>query len=105
MKRILLVQPKSSETFWKMSGWLQETGQRALLPPLALATLAALTPQEFEIEIIDEEVRPLDFDRRCDLVGITGYTNHSRRMFEIAAEFRKRGVLTVGGVADRGGAR
>jgi len=97
MKRILLVQPKSPETFWKMSGWLEVTGQKALLPPLALATLAALVPPEFEVEIVDEEVRPVDFDAPCDLVGITGYTNHSRRMFELAAEFRKHGVLTVGG--------
>ena len=80
-----------------MTGWLRETGQKALLPPLALATLAALVPPDYDVEIVDEEVRPLDFDTPCDLVGITGYTNHASRMFAIAAEFRKRGVLTVGG--------
>ncbi len=97
MTKILLIQPKSPETFWKLTGWLRVTKEKALVPPLALATVAALTPSEFEVEIVDEEVEDIDFDTPCDLVGITGYTHHALRMFEIAAEFRKRGVLTVGG--------
>ena len=97
MKKILLIQPKSPETFWKLTGWLNITKEKALVPPLALVTVAALTPPKYEIKIVDEEVKEIDFDTPCDLVGITGYTHHTPRMLEIASEFRKRGVLTVAG--------
>lgn len=97
MKKILLIQPKSPDTFWKMKGSFEITGKKNLMPPLGLATVAALTPPYYEVEIIDEDIEKIDFDTKCDMVGITGYTLHQRRMFEISAEFRKRGVLTVGG--------
>ena len=62
MKKILLIQPKSPETFWKLTGWLNITKEKALVPPLALVTVAALTPPEYEIKIVDEEVKEIDFD-------------------------------------------
>lgn len=97
MKKILLIQPKSPETFWQLSGMLDVIDKKAIIPPLGLATLAALTPQNYEIQIIDEAIEEIDFNAEYDLVGITGYTVHSQRMFEISAEFRKRGLLTVVG--------
>lgn len=80
-----------------MSGTLQFSRKKALIPPLSLATIAALTPPEFSVEIIDETIEEIDFNQKYDLVGITGYTMHSKRMFEISRDFRKRGVLTIGG--------
>lgn len=97
MKKIVLIHPKAPETFWKMRGLLGITKKKAIIPPLGLATIAALTPLEYEVEIIDEEIEEIDFDIKCDIVGITGYTLHSKRMFAISSEFRKRGILTVGG--------
>nr|NIY17159.1 B12-binding domain-containing radical SAM protein [Nitrospinaceae bacterium] len=97
MYKIGLIQPKSPETFWNLSRALAFTHKKAHIPPLSLATVAAFTPPEFEVEIIDEAVEAIPFDRPYDIVGITGYYFHARRMFEISGEFRKRGVLTVGG--------
>ncbi len=97
MKKILLIHPKSPETFWQLTGALSITKKKAVVPPLGLATLAAITPSHYEVEIIDEEIEDIDFDTPCDIVGITGYTLHAHRMHEIAHEFRKRGALIVGG--------
>ena len=97
MKKIALIQPKSPNTFMNMSGSFDFTKKKAMIPPLGLATVAALTPSGYEVVIIDEQVEEIDFDINYDLVGITGYTLHSSRMFEISEEFRKRGILTVGG--------
>ncbi|MFH2010805.1 MAG: radical SAM protein [bacterium] len=69
----------------------------ALMPPLGLATVAALTPREYEVEIVDEEIEAIDFGVKYDIVGIAGYTYNAARMFELSDEFRKRGILTVGG--------
>ena len=97
MKKILLIQPKSPETFWQLTGVLDIVKRKSVNPPLGLATVAAITPKGYDIKIIDEEIEDIDFDTDCDIVGMTGYTIHSRRMFELAAEFRKRGKLTIAG--------
>ena len=51
---------------------------------LPLTTVAALTPREHEVRIVDENVEPLDFDTGCDLVGITFMTALAPRAYEIA---------------------
>jgi radical SAM superfamily enzyme YgiQ (UPF0313 family) len=64
---------------------------------LPLTVVAALTPPEHEVVLCDENVEPLDFDADCDLVGVTFMTALAPRAYEIAAEFRKRGRVTVAG--------
>jgi radical SAM superfamily enzyme YgiQ (UPF0313 family) len=95
--KIVLIQPRTPENFWTLQTFLRLMNKRGNIPPISLATIAALTPENYEVEIIDENIQQIDFGIECDLVGITGYTVHAPRMFEIAAEFCKRGVLTLGG--------
>ncbi len=67
-----------------------------VLPPLGIAVAAAATPEGHEVSITDENVEPIDFDERVDLVGIsTMLVSQAPRAFEIAAEFRARGVPVV----------
>jgi hypothetical protein len=51
------------------------------------------------VTLADENVEPLDFDRLApmDLVGLTGMHVQRRRMHEILAELKRRGVFTVVG--------
>ena len=65
------------------------------LLPLNLAMLASLTPSEIEISIVDEAVERINFDEQVDLVGISCTTTVVPRVYEIAAEYRKRGVKVV----------
>ncbi len=64
---------------------------------LPLLTVASLTPGGHEVEICDENVSYLDFDRPCDLVGVGFMTALAPRAYEIAREFRKRGRTLVAG--------
>ncbi len=64
---------------------------------LPLTTVAALTPPEHDVRIVDENVEPLDFGADCDLVGITFMTALAPRAYEIAREFRKRNKVVIGG--------
>jgi radical SAM superfamily enzyme YgiQ (UPF0313 family) len=64
---------------------------------LPLTTVAALTPREHEVRVLDENVEPLDFDTECDLVGVTFMTALAPRAYEIAREFKARGKIVVGG--------
>ena len=62
---------------------------------VALPTLAALTPPEHEVIIVDENMETVDFAQPCDIVGITAITHQAVRAYEIADEFRKRGRYVV----------
>jgi len=65
---------------------------------LALPTVAAMIPGDFEVTLCDECVKPVDFDFPADFVGITGMVSQWKRMREIAQEFRSRGkVVLIGG--------
>ena len=65
--------------------------------PLALPLLKALTSEPHRVEIVDENVTDIDYDRPYDLVGVTVALQLSGRAFEIAREFRGRGVPVVFG--------
>ena len=65
-------------------------------PSLALANLAALSPDD-EIMVVDEQISPIDFNINVDLVAVSLNTSIACRAYEIADEFRKRGVKVVFG--------
>lgn len=73
--------------------------RKGFAPPLALMQVAALTPPEVEVAITDENVEAIPFDEPVDLVGITALTAAAPRAYQIAAEFRARGVpVVMGGI-------
>lgn len=70
-----------------------------LWKPLGLLVLAGLTPPDWQITVIDENLRRVDYAAmpRPDLVGITAFTSQASRAYELASEFRSRGVSVVMG--------
>jgi len=89
--RLNLVAPtKQGETYLFNKG---------LLAPLGLMYLAAYTPPEVEVRLIDENVERIDFSEVPDLVGITTMTATAPRAYEIADRYRAQGAKVVlGGV-------
>lgn len=67
------------------------------LPPLALATVAAATPDDVDVEIIDEALEPINYDCGSDLVGISTLTRFAPHAYMIADRFHERGVTVVMG--------
>ncbi|MFQ5442359.1 MAG: B12-binding domain-containing radical SAM protein [Thermodesulfobacteriota bacterium] len=65
------------------------------LMPLTLAYLAALMPVGSEVTLTDERTQELDLKRPFDLVLITVWTLNSLRAYEIAREYRKKGIPVV----------
>ncbi len=73
--------------------------KKALVPPLGLAMVAALTPPEVEVSLTDENITVIDFQKETDLVGITALTNTATRAYKIADTFRAKGVKVIlGGI-------
>jgi len=69
--------------------------------PLSLMVLAGLTPPEWEVVIVDENLGAPDYAAlpRPDLVGITAFTSQANRAYEVAAHFRSLGVpVVMGGI-------
>jgi radical SAM superfamily enzyme YgiQ (UPF0313 family) len=66
---------------------------------LNLPYIAAVTPPEVEVKILDEAFEKINFEEKVDLVGITAQTPVALRAYQIAEEFRKRGTpVVMGGV-------
>src|SRR5713226_4987169 len=96
---IILINPRFEASYWGLEHALPLFGKRAAMPVASLPLLAALTPPEHRVRILDENIEPLDFDRiaRADIVGVTGMSVQRARMREILGELKRRDALTVVG--------
>jgi radical SAM superfamily enzyme YgiQ (UPF0313 family) len=92
--RVLLINPK-------------EEGQVASLrngkirfAPLSLQILAALTPDNAEVDIVDENFKAINFDEDYHLVAMTScHASPNESIKRICTEFKTRGVpVVLGGV-------
>lgn len=87
--KITLIEPAMIKTdgFAEKPSWLIE--------PLTLATLAGLTPSGIQVQALDDRIEEIDYDEARDLVGISVKTFTARRAYQIAGEFRRRGVPVI----------
>ncbi|HOV37533.1 MAG TPA: cobalamin-dependent protein, partial [Spirochaetales bacterium] len=70
----------------------------SLFPPLSLAYVAAVTPDGWEVRILDENFGPSRYEE-ADLVGITAFTSNIGRAYQIARSYRERGTpVVLGGI-------
>ena len=65
--------------------------------PLALYILAALTPEDIDVGIVNENMKEIDFSEEVDLVGIHVMECQAPRAKEIARRYREKGVKVVMG--------
>ncbi len=74
---------------------IKSKGKKGFFPPLNLCTLAALTPEDVEVHLSDENNSDIDFKDKVDLVGITSMTGTAPRMYQLADTYRDMGVPVV----------
>ncbi len=92
--KILLIAPSSGH--WKGLGKKPFfNGKTFRFSMLSLLSVAALTPDEHEVIIIDEQVDDIPQDGNFDLVGITVMTATAPRAYEICHIFRRRSIPVV----------
>ena len=99
--KLLLINPFSPVvSLSKIQGW-NFLNKFRVWKPLGLLILARLTPPNWEVEVIDENLGPIDAQAlpRPDLVGITAFTSQATRAYELSALFRAMGVpVVMGGI-------
>ena len=68
------------------------------MEPLPPAYIAALTPRDVEVRFYDDRLEPIPYDEPTDLVAISVETYTAKRAYQIASEYRRRGVpVAMGG--------
>jgi len=92
--RLLIIQPTHYYSPSDMR--LHKTKSRALMP-LTLPYLAALTPKEWKVRLIDEQLEDIDFNAPVDAVAITTWKFNSIRAYEIADKFREKRIPVMMG--------
>ena len=72
--RTLFVYPEFPKTFWSYEKILELVNRKVLLPPLGMVTVAALLPQEWEMKLVDRNVREVTDEEWdwAELVIISG---------------------------------
>src|SRR6476659_5880930 len=67
------------------------------MEPLPPATLAGLTPKDVDIRFYDDRMERIPFDEPTDLAALSVETYTAKRAYQIASEYRWRGVPVVMG--------
>jgi radical SAM superfamily enzyme YgiQ (UPF0313 family) len=94
--RVFLINPRFRLKHYAAQHELSRLfGKRKVTVPLALPILAALTPDTYDVRIIDDEDEDIPWGERPDLVGITTTVTTADRAYEIADIYRALGVPVV----------
>lgn len=89
MKKLLLINPVGRRSGYLMSRF-------STFSPLGLAYVAAVTPNDWDIKITDENFKPFEMEP-ADLVAITAFTSNINRAYEIARMYQERRTKVVMG--------
>ena len=96
----LFVYPEFPKTFWSYEKILELVNRKVLLPPLGLVTVAALLPQEWEMKLVDRNVREVTDEEWdwAELVIISGMIVQKDDMAVQIGQAKQRGLpVAIGG--------
>ncbi len=97
--RLLLINPRFPESFWSFKWAIDKIlpNKRTTHPPLGLATLAALCPKDWQVEIIDENIESIPLEPVADIVGVCGMGVQFKRQKELLTFYKRKGYFVVAG--------
>jgi len=88
--KLILINPINKKT--------KNKNRITAIPPMGLGIIAALTPDVFEIKLIDENFTDFEYEK-ADLVGLTAFTADANRAYEIASVYREKKIpVVMGGI-------
>ena len=91
-RKLLLINPFNSH---KKDDFFDTS---TISPPLSLGIIAALTPENWDIEILDENFDNFSY-RDADMVGITVLTSAANRAYELAEIYKQNNIpVVLGGI-------
>ncbi|MFO0598649.1 MAG: radical SAM protein [Myxococcaceae bacterium] len=101
LRKILFVYPRfqrHAEAHPELKQWVP-MNEYLGSPSLGIATMAAVTPDDVQVEFRDDRLTPADRPTDADVVCFSFFTPAATRAFELAAYFRAQGkTLICGGI-------
>jgi radical SAM superfamily enzyme YgiQ (UPF0313 family) len=96
---VLLVSPKTPNTFWSFRHVLRFVSKKAAFPPLGLLTVASMLPKSWKLQLVDLNVSRLRAShiRWADYVMISAMIVHKESVREIVARCKALGRPVIGG--------
>ena len=76
---------------------MHKSKSKDAMQPLFAAVLSALTPDDIEVCLYDDRIEDIPFDEPTDLAAISIETFCAQRSYQIALEYKKRGVKVIAG--------
>ena len=97
--KILLVSPKTPDTFWSFKHVVRFVSRKAAMAPLGLLTVAAMLPPEWELRLVDLNVKRLKDDdlRWADYVMLGAMLVQKDSVREILARCAALGKTVIAG--------
>ena len=97
--KILLVSPRTPDTFWSFKHALRFVSRKSSIPPLGLLTVAAMLPPEWKLKLVDKNVERLkDEDLLwADYVLVSAMIVQKESVREIVARCTALGKIVIAG--------
>ncbi|MFO7653601.1 MAG: B12-binding domain-containing radical SAM protein [Candidatus Krumholzibacteriia bacterium] len=97
--KVLLVEPRTPDTFWSLRHALRFVGKRAANPPLGALTVAGLLPTSWQCRLVDLNVRDLDDATIAwaDYVLVSAMLVQRSSVLEVVRRCRAAGKPVIGG--------
>jgi len=97
--KVLMLNPEFPYSFWSFTQTRRSFGRKALVPPLGLMTVAALLPEEWEVRLVDLNVRKLSQGdwNWAEVVMISAMLVQKQGMLGLIREARQKGKTVVAG--------
>jgi len=97
--KILLVYPIYPETFWSFKHALKFISKKASLPPLGLLTVASMLPPDWEVRLVDKNVKRLrDADLKwADYVFLSAMSIQRVSAMSVIARCKAMGKKIIAG--------
>ena len=96
---VLLIYPKFPDTFWSFKHALKFIHKKSSAPPLGLLTVAAMLPKDWQLKLVDENIRDLrEKDLAwADMAFISAMTIQQEGAREVITRCQSAGIKVVVG--------
>ena len=97
--KILMIYPKYPDTFWSFKYAMKFVRKKASFPPLGLMTVASLLPDDYQVRLVDMNVRKLKDDeiRWADIVFLSAMEVQKESLKGVIDRCRSMNKRTVAG--------
>lgn len=96
---VLLIYPQFPDTFWSFKHALKFIGKKAVSPPLGLLTVASMLPKEWNLRLVDLNVRSLSKDdlQWANMAFISAMTAQRKSVHKTLQQLKEQIIPIVAG--------